>query len=140
MSPALPLSYSPSEIGRGARIRTWDLTVRSRLRKCKTFLHPEQAYSHFQLSQGHHHARYLATPQPRVEFSGTACATPRQLKNTSSSVRFWWIAYFVLAPTYSPRRLRQVPSALAGLTSEFGMGSGVTPPPKHQHKICNLLE
>ena len=32
----------------------------------------------------------------------------------------------VLAVSYSPCRLRQVPSPLGGLTSEFGMGSGGT--------------
>ena len=33
----------------------------------------------------------------------------------------------VPAPAYSPRAYAQVPSALKGLTSEFGMGSGVSP-------------
>ena len=31
-----------------------------------------------------------------------------------------------LAATYSPVLLRTVPSAMRGLTSEFGMGSGIT--------------
>ena len=34
----------------------------------------------------------------------------------------------VPALTYSPGANAQVPSAQAGLTSEFGMGSGVAPP------------
>ena len=34
----------------------------------------------------------------------------------------------VPALAYSPRAYAQVPSALASLTSEFGMGSGVTSP------------
>ena len=34
------------------------------------------------------------------------------------------------ATSYSPTLYRAVPSALEGLTSEFGMGSGVPPPPK----------
>jgi hypothetical protein len=32
-----------------------------------------------------------------------------------------------LAATYSPTLLRAVPSAIKGLTSEFGMGSGISP-------------
>ena len=32
-----------------------------------------------------------------------------------------------LATSYSPRAYAQVPSALKGLTSVFGMGTGVTP-------------
>ena len=36
----------------------------------------------------------------------------------------------VLAATYFPRAQAQVSSALEGLTSEFGKGSGVTPPLK----------
>ena len=35
-----------------------------------------------------------------------------------------------LAPTYSPGCTHPVPSALAGLTTLFGMGRGGTPPPK----------
>ena len=34
-----------------------------------------------------------------------------------------------LATTYSPTLLCAVPSAIKGLTSEFGMGSGVPPSP-----------
>ena len=34
-----------------------------------------------------------------------------------------------LAATYSPASVDAVPSALAGFTAEFGMGSGVSPPP-----------
>jgi hypothetical protein len=34
-----------------------------------------------------------------------------------------------LATTYSPRGHPQVPSALEGLTSVFGMGTGGSPPP-----------
>ena len=32
-----------------------------------------------------------------------------------------------LAATYSPTLLRAVPSAMKGLTSEVGMGSGISP-------------
>ena len=32
--------------------------------------------------------------------------------------------------------LKGLSSAQVGLTSEFGMGSGVTPPTRHQHKTC----
>lgn len=32
-----------------------------------------------------------------------------------------------LAATYSPTLLRAVPLAMKGLTSEFGMGSGISP-------------
>ena len=35
----------------------------------------------------------------------------------------------VPAASYFPRGVPQVSSALEGLTSEFGMGSGVAPPP-----------
>ena len=41
-----------------------------------------------------------------------------------------FMKYKVPAFAYSPRAHAQVPSALAGLTSEFGMGSGVTLPLK----------
>jgi hypothetical protein len=34
-----------------------------------------------------------------------------------------------LAATYSPTLLCAVPSAMKGLTSEFGMGSGISPSP-----------
>jgi hypothetical protein len=34
------------------------------------------------------------------------------------------------AASYSPTAAAAVPSALEGLTAEFGMGSGVPPPPK----------
>lgn len=40
-----------------------------------------------------------------------------------------------LAAPYSPTLLRAVPSAMRGLTSEFGMGSGVPPSPLPPSKI-----
>jgi hypothetical protein len=47
-----------------------------------------------------------------------------------------------LAATYSPSLLRLVPSATRGLTSEFGMGSGValslSPPGKFYRQIINI--
>ena len=44
----------------------------------------------------------------------------------------------MLAPTYSSACA--VPSAMEGLTSVFGMGTGVPPPLKHQHTtfIANI--
>ena len=39
----------------------------------------------------------------------------------------------VLAAAYFPRAQAQVSSALLGLTSEFGKGSGVTLTPSHQN-------
>ena len=50
-----------------------------------------------------------------------------QLKNT-----------IVLAATYFPRAQAQVSSALEGLTTEFGMGSGMTPPLKPPEQWCLL--
>ena len=48
-----------------------------------------------------------------------------------------------LAATYSPILLRIVPSAMRGLTAEFGMGSGVSlsllPPRKLSSQLLNLL-
>ncbi len=38
------------------------------------------------------------------------------------------LKFSVLAPTYSYGLYWLLPSALAGLTAEFGMGSGVAPP------------
>ncbi len=46
------------------------------------------------------------------------------------------IRYSVLAPTYSPSC--EVPSAQMGLTSVFGMRTGVAPSPKHQHRTSNV--
>ena len=40
-----------------------------------------------------------------------------------------------LAATYSPTLLCAVPSAMKGLTSEFGMGSGISPSPLPPSKI-----
>ena len=48
------------------------------------------------------------------------------------------IIYFVLASSYSPPY--GVPSPLEGLTAVFGMGTGVSPPTKHQDKIYNAYE
>ena len=42
----------------------------------------------------------------------------------------FFIEYLKLAVTYSPSK--EVPSVLAGLTSVFGMGTGVPPPLDHQ--------
>ena len=42
--------------------------------------------------------------------------------------RFVLFNHFVLASAYSCETYISLPSALAGLTAEFGMGSGVTPP------------
>lgn len=44
----------------------------------------------------------------------------------------------VLAATYFPRAQAQVSSALEGLTTEFGMGSGMTPPLKPPEQWCLL--
>jgi hypothetical protein len=44
-----------------------------------------------------------------------------------------------LAATYSPTLLRAVPSAMRGLTSEFEMGSGVTPSPMPPGKTLTRL-
>ena len=38
------------------------------------------------------------------------------------------------APSYSPTVKTAVPLPQAGLTSEFGMGSGISPPPSAQPK------
>ena len=43
--------------------------------------------------------------------------------------------YIILATVYSSRAQAQVPSTLKGLTSVFGMGTGVPPPPSHQDYI-----
>jgi hypothetical protein len=51
------------------------------------------------------------------------------IKNTTCVVVFL-IEYLKLALTYSPPE--GVPSVLAGLTSVFGMGTGVPPPLEHQ--------
>lgn len=51
-----------------------------------------------------------------------------QIKNT-----------IVLATTYFPRAPAQVSSALEGLTSEFGKGSGVTPPLLSPEQWCFLI-
>ena len=40
-----------------------------------------------------------------------------------------------LATTYSPTLLSAVPSAMKGLTSEFGMGSGISPSPLSPENI-----
>ena len=45
----------------------------------------------------------------------------------------------VLAATYFPRAQAQVSSALEGLTSEFGMGSGVTPPLKTTRTMVSFI-
>ncbi len=42
----------------------------------------------------------------------------------------------VLATTYFPTSYLAVSSAKEGLTSEFGMGSGVAPPQWSQGQIC----
>ena len=47
----------------------------------------------------------------------------------------WWKS---LAATYSPTLLSAVPSAMKGLTSEFGMGSGISPSPMPPRKIVNF--
>ena len=46
------------------------------------------------------------------------------------------IEYSKLALTYSPSK--EVPSVQAGLTSVFGMGTGVPPPLEHQLTIFNI--
>ena len=43
-----------------------------------------------------------------------------------------------LATTYSPTLSCAVPSAMEGLTSEFGMGSGVPPPLMSPRKIFSI--
>ncbi len=43
-----------------------------------------------------------------------------------------------LATTYSPTLLGAVPSAMKGLTSEFGMGSGVPPSLKSPSKTYSI--
>lgn len=45
-----------------------------------------------------------------------------------------------LAATYSPTLLCAVPSAMKGLTSEFGMGSGISPSPMPPSKIWQMRE
>ena len=59
----------------------------------------------------------LATAYSRREQGGNFCARPRHLPSCT----------LFLAPAYSPREQAQVPSALKGLTSVFGMGTGVPP-------------
>ena len=48
-----------------------------------------------------------------------------------------------LAATYSPTLLCAVPSAMKGLTSEFGMGSGISlsllPPSKNLVNLVDLI-
>ena len=51
--------------------------------------------------------------------------------------KFEEIKFSVLAASYSPPC--GVPSPLVGLTSEFGMESGVTLPPNHQHGKFNFF-
>ena len=43
------------------------------------------------------------------------------------------------ATTYSPRACAQVPSALEGLTSVFGMGTGVPPPVWPPENLCGFI-
>ena len=45
-----------------------------------------------------------------------------------------------LAATYSPTLLSAVPSAMKGLTSEFGMGSGISSSPMPPEKMCQIIE
>jgi hypothetical protein len=57
------------------------------------------------------------------------CNFVASIKNTSLLLVFL-IEYLKLALIYSPSK--EVPSMQAGLTSVFGMGTGVPPPRKHQ--------
>ena len=54
---------------------------------------------------------------------------PKRSKNTASLTEVRLACVRNPAASYSPRGSTQVPSALAGLTSVFGMGTGVSPPP-----------
>ena len=68
------------------------------------------------------------TYSPGPAFAGQVLPSAQTSLTSKPAPSIIFMKYKVPASTYSPGAYAQVPSAQAGLTSEFGMGSGVALP------------